>query len=149
MAVIPITNPIGGPSGGVQRANLTITSAQLLALNTTRQTIVGAPGSGRVLVPLYAIASHSGGTAYAGIASGEDIQINYGSSGTSAAISFETTGFLDQTTAQLRTSFPSGGLSNHTPAANAALTVRITSGAITTGDFDLTISLFYAEQALP
>ena len=124
---------------------VTITSAQLLALNATEQTIVAAPGANLMLVPTMWAARKAAGTAYAGIAAGEDLALKYtDSSGNKAALDIETTGFLDQTTAELRVAPGVGGLTAAVePAANAALVCHLLSGEITTGDTDLEVLVRY------
>lgn len=124
-------------------ADLTITSAQLLALNATPITFLAAQGANTIIVPQMLIAQHAGGTAYAGIAAGEDIQLKYtNASGAAAFPILETTGFLDQTTAQRR--IVGGDATNITPVVNAALVVHLLTGEITTGNFPLDLRLFYS-----
>ena len=53
------------------------------------------------------------GTAFAGIAAGEDIQIEYGTTNVQVVTDIETTGFLDQTGNERRTARsvdPTGGI---------------------------------------
>lgn len=115
----------------------TITSAQLLALNATPQIIVPAAPSGFVNV-LTALALYKpAGTAYAGVAAGEDLVAKYtDGSGQQCSAVIETTGFVDQTTAQLRHVGPPGSVSTTaadvTPLA-AAIVLHLLVGEITTG----------------
>jgi predicted RecA/RadA family phage recombinase len=127
---------------GVQRSvDITITSAQLLALNATARQIVAAPGAGKAIVLIGVLGYKAAGTAYAGIAAGEDIAFKYtNSSGTSVG-QMETTGFLDQTTAQVR--YTPAVTTDHTPVANAALVAHLLTGEIITGDSDLVLRVFY------
>jgi hypothetical protein len=127
-------------------ADVTITSAQLLALNATPISIIAAPGAGKAIIPLGVIAYKAAGTAYSGIAAGEDLVLKYtNASGAECSPQIETTGFLDQTTAQTR--FVAGiGTSlttNITPVANAAIVAHLLVGEITTGDSDLKLRVFY------
>jgi hypothetical protein len=111
---------------------VTITSAQLLALNATPITLVSAPGSGKALEFVSAVVYKPAGTAYAGIAGGEDLAIKYtDGSGAQVNTSLETTSFLDQTTAQLRITRPI--VTEVVPVANAALVLQLLVGEITTG----------------
>lgn len=128
-----------------------ITSAQLLALNATPITMIPAPGAGYAVIVTGWSVWHGTGTAYAGIAAGEDLALKYtDGSGAVAAGVIETTGFLDQTTAQLR--YASNGSSSSagsvtpssiTPVANAAIVAQLLSGEITTGDFAINVQVFY------
>lgn len=129
-------------------ANVTITSAQLLALNATPITVIAAPGAGLFTIVRQWMAYKPAGTAYAGIASGEDISLKYtNGSGANLTPFLECTGFLDQTTAQVR--YVGGYASiagfNGTiiPVANAAVVAHMLTGEITTGDTDLLLRIWY------
>ena len=129
-------------------ATVTVTSAQLLALNATPQTIIAAPGAGFAIIPRMVALRIAGGTAYAGIASGEDLVLKYtNGSGAQCSSVIETTGFLDQTTAQIRTASDPASTGTTagdvTPVANAAVVLHLLSGEITTGDFPITVRCYY------
>ena len=125
-----------------QVAKVTITSAELLALNATPQQLVEAPGEGKYIEFVSAAWHKPAGTAYAGIAAGEDLAIKYtDGSGAQVNTSLETTGFLDQTTAQTRHNVPVVG--NVTPVENAALVAQLLVGEITTGDSPLYVTIRY------
>ena len=133
-------------TGGVLFKDVTITSAQLLALNATPIELVAAPGSGFALVLDSIVAYKAAGTAYAGIAAGEDISIKYTDENGTELAEIETTGFLDQTTAQSRFAYPfraASGVSSVTPTANAALVAHMLTDEITTGDSDLKLRVYY------
>jgi len=124
-----------------------LTAAQLLALNATPVTLVAAPGAGKVLVferALLYLAYNS--AAYAGIAGNEDLAIRYtGAAGLQLA-QCEVTGFLDQTTSQLRHVAPfraASGASDITPVANSPLVLHMLNGEITTGNSPLLVRTFY------
>lgn len=129
----------------------TITSAQLLALHATPVEMIPAPGDGFFIRINSWTVRHGTGTAYAGIASGEDLALKYtNASGVNAAGVIETTGFLDQTTAQIRTAGGSSGSSagsatpsDITPVNNAAIVANLLVGEITTGNFDLQVLIDY------
>jgi hypothetical protein len=130
----------------VLTVNKTITSAQLLALNATPIEVIAAPGANKAIIVEDVIMSKAAGTAYSGIAAGEDLEVGYVTGGTTLA-TIETTGFLDQTTAQCRVSSKTvpgiAVTTNLTPTANAAVVVRLASGEITTGDSDLKLRVRY------
>ena len=112
--------------------DVTLTSAEILALNATPITILAAPGAGLAYIVERVEAYKPAGTAYAGIAAGEDLTIKYTNASGTAVATLETTGFLDQATAQTRSV---RGLSTDvTPVANAALVAHLLTGEITTGD---------------
>lgn len=126
----------------------TITSAQLLALNATPQTIIPAPGAGLANILTRLQVYKPAGTAYGGIAAGEDLVAKY-TNGSGAQVSsvIETTGFLDQTTAQHRYAGLPGAVTTTaadvTPVANAAVVLHLLTGEITTGDSNLIVWAFY------
>lgn len=126
-----------------------ITSAQLLALNATPQTIVPAPGVGLANVFVGATIHKPAGTAYAGIAAGEDLAVKYtGAAGLEVA-ACETTNFLDQATAQSRFvlartgALAAGTVSDLVIVENAVLVAQLLVGEITTGTSDLIIRTLY------
>lgn len=133
----------------VRSVRVTITSAQLLALNATPQTVVAAPGSGRAIIFEGAELYHGTGTAYGGIAAGEDLSFKYTNSSGQELGVCETTGFLDQTTVQTRYCRPqtgaisAGTVSSYTPVENAVLVCHLLTGEITTGNMDLKVRVFY------
>jgi hypothetical protein len=130
----------------IKFVNVTITTAQLKALNATPQTILAAPGANLANVIDSIVAYKAAGTAYAGIAGGEDLSVKYTDASGLEVLEIETTGFLDQTTAQTRyaSSFAAAsGISSITPVANAAMVMMLLSGEITTGDSDLKLRVYY------
>ena len=139
-----------GTDGMVRDAlkKTTITSAQLLALNATPQSVVPAAGAGLAIIPKRVAIYKASGTAYGGIAAGEDLVLKYtDGSGAQCSSVIETTGFLDQTTAQTRYAGSIGSTSTTaadiTPVANAAVVLHLLVGEITTGDSDLVVWTWY------
>jgi hypothetical protein len=119
-----------------------VPTASVLALNATPYTLVPAPGAGKMLVFKSMTVHKPAGTAYAGIAVGEDLAVKYtDASGAQVNTSLETTGFLDQTTAQTRITRPI--VTEYTPVVNAALVLHLLVGEITTGDSDLICTVDY------
>jgi hypothetical protein len=134
-------------TGGVCYRDVTISSAELLALNATPKELVPAPGAGFALV-LDGVVAHkpANDTAYDGIAAGEDISIRYTDGSGTELAEIEATGFLDQTTVQTRFAYPyraASGVSSVTPTANAAIVAHMLTGEIATGDGDLKMRVFY------
>lgn len=129
-------------------ATVSVTSAQILALNATAIPVVAAPGANLAIVPYLTVLKHSGGTAYAGIATGEDWVLKYtNASGAQISGVIETTGFLDQTSAQIRivgrpgsTGSTAGDIA---PVANAAIVLHQLVGEIITGNFPVLVRVFY------
>ena len=125
---------------------VTITGAELLALNATPIELVPAPGAGKALIFTGAqLHLDYNSAAYAGVAVGEDLSIEY--SGGAIVAQIETTGFLDQTNDEFRWALPAttaaATVSEVTPVANTALDVSLLVGEIITGDSPLIIEVRY------
>jgi len=129
-------------------ADKIITTAQVLALNATPITVIAAPGAGLIAVPRLLQLYKPAGTAYGGIAAGEDLVLKYtDGSGAQCSGVVEATGFLDQTTAQNRfvgmpgaTGSTAGDVNG---VANAAVVLHLLTGEITTGDSALIARVWY------
>lgn len=119
---------------------VTITSAQLLALNATPVSLLAAPTAGYAYIIDKVVAYKPAGTAYAGVATGEDLAIRYTNGSGTIMATVETTGFLDQATAQTRAI--NAVITDITPI-NAAVVAHMTTGEITTGTSDLKLRLTY------
>jgi hypothetical protein len=123
-----------GPRKVEQRFyRVTVSSAEILALNATPKTLVAAPGAGKVLEFVSAtLFFDATATAYAGIAAGEDLAIRFtDGSGAIASTTLEVTGLLDQTSDQIRTFKPI--TTDLTPVVNSPLVLHMLTGEITTG----------------
>lgn len=123
-------------------ADVTISSSELLLLNTTPKTLVAAPGAGLALVPIgLLLFLDYATTAYDGIAAGEDLALKYTDASGTQIMSVETTGFLDATADALR--WAPAPTTLLTPTANAALVLHMLTGNIATGDSPLKVRTFY------
>lgn len=128
----------------IKYKKVVVTSAQLLALFTTPVTLVPAPTGDRALVLDRILIVKPAGTAYAGIASGEDLVVKYtDASGAEVSVDIETEGFLDQTTIQRRQGMPDAA--NQVLTKNAALVLHLLTGNITTGNSPLICHVWYSE----
>lgn len=138
--------PISG-TGIETYIDVTLTSAQILALNATPITVIAAPGASKAVVVTGAVAYKAAGTAYGGIAAGEDVSLRYTDGSGAMLAVFEATGFLDQATAQTRYAYPQSAVATAsvevTPVANAAIVAHMVTGEITTGTSDLVLRIFY------
>jgi len=129
-----------------QRAKVTITSAQLLALNATPITLVAAPGVGFALIFQGMVIQKPAGTAYGGIAIGEDLSVKYTGAAGAEQGQCETTGFLDSAADQIRFVKPyhaASLVSDITPVANAALVLHLLVGEVITGTSPLNCEVQY------
>lgn len=135
-----------GVARGIRADRVTITTAQLLALNATPIQIVAAPGANKALIFDGLTIRKPAGTAYAGIAAGEDLAVNYTDGSGLEVGQCETTGFLDSTADQVRyvrAHRSASGASQITPVVNAILVLQLLVGEIITGDSDLNLQVFY------
>lgn len=127
---------------------VTVSSGELLALNATPKTIIAAPPAGFAAVVRRVSIHKPAGTAYAGIAAGEDLVLKYtNGSGAQVCSVIETTGFLDQSTAQTRIAFSpaSSGSTpgDFNPVAAAPVVLHLLVGEITTGTSPLNVRVRY------
>lgn len=149
MAVIERTNVIaeGGPYAEPMVRDVQISSAEVLALNATPVELVPAPGANKAIIFEGAVIHKPAGTAYAGVAAGEDLAIKYTNAAGLDVGECEMTGFADQTTAQSRFIRPvvqgTAPVSSFTPVANAALVAHMLVGEITTGDSVFNVRVYY------
>ncbi len=135
-----------GSGGRILYEDVLLSSAELLALNATPQEILPAPGANLAIIFEGAVIHKPAGTAYAGIAAGEDLSFKYTNGAGAEVAQCEATGFLDQATAQTRHVRPhtaASGVSDKTPTAAAALVLHMLVGEITTGNSALHIRVFY------
>jgi hypothetical protein len=125
---------------------VSVASAAVLTLNATPVTIVAAPGANRCLIFEGATVYKSAGTAYGGIAAGEDFAVKYTDASGLQVGSCETTGFMDQATAQVRfvrAYSAASGVSDITPVANAPLVLHLLTGEIATGTSPVVLRVLY------
>jgi hypothetical protein len=126
-------------------ADVTIAAADVKTLNATPKEVIAAPGATKAIVPVLVVAYKAAGTAYDGIAGGEDLALKYTDANGTQLVGVETTGFMDQATAQTRVAVVSTPVSgtNLTPTANAAIVAHMLTGEIATGTSDLKLRIWY------
>ena len=94
--------PGDGHSSGFVVRDVVIPSADILTLNASVYTLIPTPGSGKVLIFEGALAYKPSGTAYAGVAGGEDLDIRYTNASGHKVAELELTGFASVATSQRR-----------------------------------------------
>lgn len=125
---------------------VTVTAAQVKALNATPKEIVAAPGAGKALILEDAeLFLDYGSAAYAGIASNEDLQLRYTNGSGQLIATVEATGFLDLTADAYRFVRPTGEI---TPPANAAIVLCMSTGEVITGDSPIKVRPRYRTVTL-
>jgi hypothetical protein len=126
------------------RERVLISAAAAAAAFTTPVTLVAAPGAGFAVLPKRVLVSKAAGTAFGGIAAGEDITVRHTGIATSLVTDIETTGFLDQTADEARLAHAvelTGGFDLQAQA-NLALEFQLLVGDITGGS-DLVVDIQY------
>jgi hypothetical protein len=132
----------------VQFVDVVVSSAELLALFTTPKELVAAPAAGLMNVFEGIVISKPAGTAYAGVAAGEDLLVSYTNAAGTALATLETTGFLDQATVQTRYAEryagATSGVNSSTPSAQA-IVMSLLVGNIITGTSPLNCRVYYRQ----
>jgi hypothetical protein len=122
---------------------VTVSSAELLALNATPKDIIAAPAAGNaIIVEKAEFFLDYNSAAYAGIAAGEDLALRYTNGSGAIALQCEATGFLDATADAFRVCTPSNDV-NVTAAGAAKLVLHMTTGEIITGNSPLKVRVWY------
>ena len=96
-----ITDGENKVAGKIYEAQVTVTSAEILALATTAKELVPAPGTDRVLEFISATIKHNAGVAYVEADAPDDCYIRY-SGGQQCSADIDSTNFLDQTDDEIR-----------------------------------------------
>jgi hypothetical protein len=108
---------------------------------------VAAPAAGLMNVFEGIVISKPAGTAYAGIAGGEDLAVKYVNAAGAALATVEATGFLDQATVQTRYApayRAASAVNDITPAASA-IVLHMLTGEIITGTSPLNCRVYYRQ----
>jgi len=122
-------------SGSVRVAEVTLSSTQVLALNSTPIEVVPAPGVGRANLILVAYAS----VAFVSAAYATNTSLTIGHAGVGLTI----TGILAATSSKIAAAAGTFAAVATTAVQNAAITVSAASGNPATGDSPVTISVLY------
>ena len=132
--------PAGAEPGAIVAVTLSV--SQLKALNTTPITLVAAPAAGKYIVVEAIEMLTTGTVGYDGVATGEDLTVQYGTAGDTIATA-ETTGWLDSATAAGRLIVPAVSTAIAPPTAQAVSIKN--SGAIfaAAGNHGLKVSVRY------
>jgi hypothetical protein len=141
----PLGSRVPALESDIRIADLTLTTAQVLALFTTPITLLAAPGLLKAIVPvsLTAFLDYNS-AAYDGVAGGEDIVVSYTNAAGLALFNIECTGFIDQAADTIRYARPSQAIAvDAIPVVNAAVVVHMLTGNIATGNSPLKLRMAY------
>ena len=143
-----------GGSSAFSSATVTVTSAQLKALNTTSVQLV-AGVAGHYFSPIQATAEYVFGTTAYTIVGGPELNIGIGASGAEYLLSYATfTGFVDQTSSQVVTIPVAavgsvGQINAVTDVTGLGIYLETTGiGSLTLGDGTLKITVIYQNTTL-
>lgn len=120
-------------------AEITLSSAEILALNTTPKTLVAAPGAGKLIVPLATVHNFTYGTVQYATNTSLAIKHN-GLAGSGNAI-----GGIGSSASIIQYGSLNTGVAI---LANAALVVLVQSGDPTAGDSTSTLGVYYKIHTL-
>ena len=141
--VMVIAGAVIATDTGLAQRDVTLSSAELLALNAAVKELVPAPGAGFAIVVEDAqVFLDYNSAAYAGIAAGEDLALKYTDDAGAVIATVETTGLLDATEDQYRHVRPTTTAA-FTPVANAPVVAHLLAGEITTGNSPLKVRVRY------
>ncbi len=140
-------------SDTIQTTTVTISNAELKALNATPIQVVAAPGANRVIVVDEIIFfNNNGGTDFAESNTDEAIVVDYDNSGFDVITAFDSTIFITAT-ADFIVSHKGLALAGADPATNYVnekLQVRVTgTGEFITGDGTMNVTVIYHILATP
>jgi hypothetical protein len=132
----------------VLKADVSISSAEILDLNANPKELIAAPGAGlAIIVTDWALSLDYGTVAYDGIGATENFELRYTDGAGTVINTVETVGFLD---AVADTMIYMNG--NHAlmtsagsivPTANAAVVLTIAAGEVATGDSTMRARIWY------
>lgn len=125
----------------VESVDVVISSAEILALDTTPKTLVAAQGANKAILLESAVFFLDFNTAaYTGVDAGDDLNIKYTDGVGVTAATVETTGFLDQSADTYAAAYPSAD--SLILPVNAPLVASL-GGAVATGDSPIAARVFY------
>ena len=127
-------------AGLLRFADVTVTSEEILALNTTPKQLVAAPGSDLVVIvdSVYATMTYAAAT-YAADAAGFTVRYTDGSGNSVGATLTE--GFVESTASAMQS--VRAAATALTPVANAAIVLYADNGNPTTGDSAIKVRTYY------
>lgn len=138
----------GASAVAVKVSDVTLSAAQMLALNATPVTVVAAPGAGFMTIVLGILCFYDYlGTEFGGVGATEDLAFKYTDGSGQQICAFETTGWLNQTSDGYRLLAPqyaaTGTPGGVVPVANAAIVAQLLNGEFATGNGTVRVRVFH------
>lgn len=129
----------------IKSATVAVSSAELLALNTTPKSLLAAPGATDYYEVLSVHLAYTHVTAAYTVGDATNLNVKYtNASGASTLVDLSVTGFLDQASNQLRIMKPDDA--NITPVLNAPMVLTLAgTGNMTLGDGTLSVTIYYRD----
>lgn len=125
-----------------QSASISLTSAELLALNATPQILISPPGSGNIIVVDRVSLSYGYGTVAYTVPGGSNFTFTIG--GVTVATAAAAAGLVDQVVDKfLVTPGSTVASTNSTTLENTGLSFTNSAGALTLGDGTLQVTVWY------
>jgi hypothetical protein len=137
---------MGGPFGALQAADVSLTSAQIVLLQTTPVTLVPAPGAGLMLIPHVVIIRVVGVTAaYTDV--GGAVSFNVGSMSSALAANTVFTGpTAGQQSQQIATFAATSTAAAPSTNINAAMTISKATNQFAAGSGTCHITVYYTTE---
>ena len=138
MPVIERSEVIGGAVPPRLTKKITLTAAEVRGL-TTGMEVIPSPGVGKSVILDDVFAFKPAGTAFGGIAAGDDLEFRYSSDTGTEIMDIESTNFLDQTGNTRHSARAS--TADHNIHSNAPIILHL-GGDVTGGD-EINLEIFY------
>lgn len=150
---VPIADQrTGGNGSGIGSVKVVLSTAQLLALQTTAVALLPAPGAGLMLVPLSQTMQYKFNTTAYTLGNADNKLTTEYTGKTTALIAIAAAGLIDQTASQTISNAPAVAKAAITQANSANLGLEVkatgTTPAFTLGDGSVTVTTQYATVVL-
>ena len=139
MGQVAMANVSRGVAAELQSTRRRFSTTQVRALNSTIREVIPAPPDGKFIALEKVVVTKPVGTAFGGIAAGEDLEFRYTDASGLEIMDIETTGFLSLAVHAVR--IGAVAVADYIPVVGAAIILR-NSGALTGGS-PIYVQCFY------
>ncbi len=126
----------------VQYAEVEISAAEVLTLNSVKKVLLASPGAGYILELVSLFLAYDFNTTPYTIGSASELRVRVGG-GLVSTTSLLATGFLDQSSDQTKLIHGYAG----SPVADSTMTLEVTSGDVSVGDSPIHAKVAYRVHA--